>query len=251
MLNINLEDMNKLNEFKNQLENKEIVIEKNINNVHSGNYNTTSTNINNINLKDIKRGDVVWVKLFGSVGSEQSSDEHGRPCVVIQNNIGNAFSPTIIVACITSQLTKAKLPIHVEISSSEKYGLTKNSVVLLEQLRTLDKRLRIVKKAGHLDDLVMKKINKALEISVLEMEEKTPLERLDKFLREVIIRKIDNIHSFEKAWINSKTNNESFKNMCLKERQLCLEDLEDFCIYNNLNYKDYYTQYSESYEEVM
>lgn len=85
---------------------------------------------------DSKRGDIFYADLSPVVGSEQGGI---RPVIVIQNNIGNKYSPTVIIAAITSQINKAKLPTHVEISS-EDYGLNKDSVVLLEQIRTLDKR---------------------------------------------------------------------------------------------------------------
>lgn len=84
----------------------------------------------------VKRGDIFYADLSPVVGSEQGGI---RPVIVIQNNIGNKYSPTVIIAAITSQINKAKLPTHVEISS-EDYGLNKDSVVLLEQIRTLDKR---------------------------------------------------------------------------------------------------------------
>ncbi|WP_173713187.1 type II toxin-antitoxin system PemK/MazF family toxin [Clostridium beijerinckii] len=193
---------------------------------------------------------MVWVDLRTNVGSEQSSDENGRPVVIIQNDIGNAFSPTIITACITSQMSKKRLPIHVEVPSDNN-GLSKNSVVLTEQIMTLDKKKRILRKTGSLNEITMARIDRALSISIFPIREKTPLEKLPRWIRNVIIRKIENIHSFERAWLNSKTNNQSFKSMCLKERELCLLDLEEFCSDNELNYRDYYTQYSESESNAM
>jgi len=95
------------------------------------------------------------------VGSEQGGV---RPVIIIQNDIGNKYSPTIIIAAITSQINKAKLPTHVEISSEE-YGLNKDSVVLLEQIRTLDKK-RLKEKIGHMTDSDMVKVDNALLISV-------------------------------------------------------------------------------------
>ncbi|QXM05314.1 type II toxin-antitoxin system PemK/MazF family toxin [Crassaminicella indica] len=108
----------------------------------------------------VKRGDIFYADLSPVVGSEQGGV---RPVLVVQNNIGNKYSPTIIVAAITSQINKAKMPTHVEISASE-YGLTKDSVVLLEQVRTIDKR-RLREKIGHSDDEMMDKVNEALLIS--------------------------------------------------------------------------------------
>ncbi len=109
----------------------------------------------------VKRGDIFYADLSPVIGSEQGGI---RPVIIIQNDIGNKYSPTVIVGAITSQINKAKLPTHVEISSEE-YGLNKDSVVLLEQIRTLDKK-RLKEKIGHMTKSDMKKVNKALFISL-------------------------------------------------------------------------------------
>ena len=109
----------------------------------------------------VKRGDIFYADLSPVIGSEQGGI---RPVIIIQNDIGNKYSPTVIVAAITSQINKATLPTHVEISSEE-YGLNRDSVVLLEQVRTLDKK-RLKEKIGHMTDADMKKVNKALLISL-------------------------------------------------------------------------------------
>ena len=109
----------------------------------------------------VKRGDIFYADLSPVVGSEQGGI---RPVIILQNDVGNKYSPTVIVGAITSQINKAKLPTHVEISSEE-YGLNKDSVVLLEQIRTLDKR-RLKEKIGHMTDSDMEKADKALLISV-------------------------------------------------------------------------------------
>lgn len=109
----------------------------------------------------VKRGDIFYADLSPVVGSEQGGI---RPVIIIQNDVGNKYSPTVIVAAITSQINKAKLPTHVEISSEE-YGLNKDSVVLLEQIRTLDKK-RLKEKIGHMTESDMKKVDEALSISV-------------------------------------------------------------------------------------
>lgn len=108
----------------------------------------------------IKRGDIFYADLSPVVGSEQGGV---RPILVVQNDVGNKYSPTIIAAAITSQINKAKLPTHIEIGSKD-YGLTKDSVVLLEQIRTIDKR-RLRERIGHLDEERMKSVNEALNIS--------------------------------------------------------------------------------------
>ncbi len=109
----------------------------------------------------IKRGDIFYADLSPVVGSEQGGI---RPVIILQNDVGNRYSPTVIVSAITSQINKAKLPTHVEISSEE-YGLNKDSVVLLEQVRTLDKR-RLKEKIGHMTDEDMLKVDIALKISL-------------------------------------------------------------------------------------
>lgn len=109
----------------------------------------------------MKRGDVYFADLSPVVGSEQGGV---RPVLILQNNIGNRFSPTVIVAAITAQIQKAKLPTHVEIDA-KKYGFERDSVILLEQIRTLDKQ-RLTDKITQLDDEMMKKIDNALEISL-------------------------------------------------------------------------------------
>ena len=108
----------------------------------------------------IKRGDVFFADLSPVVGSEQGGT---RPVLVIQNDIGNRFSPTVIVAAITAQIQKAKLPTHVEIDAA-RHGFERDSVILLEQIRTLDKS-RLTDKITHLDQHVMQKVDEALEVS--------------------------------------------------------------------------------------
>src|SRR5690554_6109366 len=109
----------------------------------------------------VKRGDVYFADLSPVVGSEQGGI---RPVLVIQNDIGNRFSPTVIVAAITAQIQKAKLPTHVEINA-KRYGFDRDSVILLEQIRTIDKQ-RLTDKITHLDDDMMGKVNDSLKISL-------------------------------------------------------------------------------------
>ena len=108
----------------------------------------------------IKRGDIYYADLSPVIGSEQGGV---RPVLVVQNDIGNKYSPTVIAAAITSQINKAKLPTHIEISARD-YGLQKDSVILLEQIRTIDKK-RLREKIGHMDEELMDKVNEALSIS--------------------------------------------------------------------------------------
>ena len=109
----------------------------------------------------IHRGDIYYADLRPVVGSEQGGV---RPVLIIQNDIGNKHSPTVICAAITSQMNKAKLPTHVELDSS-RYALVKDSVVLLEQLRTIDKK-RLRDKVCHLDREILRIVERALLISL-------------------------------------------------------------------------------------
>lgn len=109
----------------------------------------------------VKRGDVFFADLSPVVGSEQGGM---RPVLIIQNDIGNRFSPTVIIAAITAQIQKAKLPTHIEIDAKT-YGFDRDSVILLEQIRTIDKQ-RLTDKITHLDEELMEKVNEALQISL-------------------------------------------------------------------------------------
>lgn len=108
----------------------------------------------------VKRGDIFYADLSPVIGSEQGGT---RPVLVVQNDIGNKFSPTVIIAAITSQINKAKMPTHIEISAND-FGLLKDSVILLEQIRTIDKR-RLKEKIGKLNDELLAKVDEALGIS--------------------------------------------------------------------------------------
>lgn len=108
----------------------------------------------------VKRGDIYYADLSPVVGSEQGGI---RPVLIVQNDIGNKYSPTVIAAAITSQINKAKMPTHIELAAKE-FGLNKDSVILLEQVRTIDKR-RLREKIGHLDEQLMTTVNEALAVS--------------------------------------------------------------------------------------
>lgn len=108
----------------------------------------------------VKRGDIFYADLSPVIGSEQGGV---RPVLIVQNDVGNKYSPTVIAAAVTSQINKAKMPTHIEIKA-EDYGLNKDSVILLEQIRTIDKK-RLREKIGRLDDRLMDSVNKAIAIS--------------------------------------------------------------------------------------
>jgi mRNA interferase MazF len=109
---------------------------------------------------NVKRGDIYYADLSPVVGSEQGGI---RPVLIVQNNVGNKYSPTVIAAAITSQINKAKMPTHIEINAKS-FGLTKDSVILMEQIRTLDKR-RLKEKMGTLDETCMNRVDEALAVS--------------------------------------------------------------------------------------
>ena len=108
---------------------------------------------------NVRRGDIYYADLSPVVGSEQGGV---RPVLIVQNDVGNRYSPTVIAAAITSQTGKARLPTHIEVHTD--IGLAKSSIVLLEQIRTLDKR-RLKDRMGHLDDETMTLVNDALSVS--------------------------------------------------------------------------------------
>ncbi|MBQ8028761.1 MAG: type II toxin-antitoxin system PemK/MazF family toxin [Clostridia bacterium] len=109
---------------------------------------------------NIRRGDIFYADLSPVIGSEQGGV---RPVLIVQNNIGNKFSPTVIAAAITSQNSKTSLPTHIKVNA-DNCGLSKDSIVLLEQVRTLDKR-RLKEKMGNLDEKDMLRIDRALTVS--------------------------------------------------------------------------------------
>lgn len=109
---------------------------------------------------NVRRGDIYYADLSPVVGSEQGGM---RPVLIVQNDTGNKHSPTVIAAAITSQINKARLPTHIELSAKS-YGLTKDSVILLEQIRTIDKR-RLKEHMGKLDDSLMNRVDNAIAVS--------------------------------------------------------------------------------------
>lgn len=193
-----------------------------------------------IDLRNIKRGEVLEVLLDGSKGSEQGGK---RPVVVIQNDIGNTYSPTIIVACITSQLTKAKLPTHVALTK-EKHGMERDSIMLGEQIRTLDKKSRIIQKITTLDEFTMAQISKALCVS-LDLEEQikskqnnSPLDRIDSEERIKIEYLMERLYFYDN--IINDSRNEEVKRHITNERDSIAYKFRRICKSNNLNYDELY-----------
>ena len=109
---------------------------------------------------NVRRGDIYYADLSPVVGSEQGGL---RPVLIVQNDVGNRYSPTVIAAAITSRMSKTRLPTHIDVFAN-KVGLAKDSVILLEQIRTIDKK-RLKEKMGHLDDALMREVDDAISIS--------------------------------------------------------------------------------------
>lgn len=198
---------------------------------------------NVINMKDkviVKRGDIFYANLGSSniVGSEQGND---RPVIVIGNDIGNKFSPVVIVAVITSQMNKAKLPTHIEVGSE--CGLQKDSIILLEQIKTIDKN-RLGKYIGKADVNTMNKVNNAIEISLaigegaifsVTKEERTAMQKaklvkfMDNTLRELL----------------NENEPTTTINKYLAKREDRIKELKNYCILWGLDYSQYYHMETE------
>lgn len=180
---------------------------------------------NEKNKFEYKRGQIFFSELEGTKFSEQGGV---RPVVIIQNDIGNRYSPTIIVAPITSQLTKAKLPTHVEVDNGV---LDRNSIILTEQLRTIDKR-RLRKYIGVASQETMDKVNKALLIS-LELDQdrdrKHQLDLINKQLEE-----IKGLDIFICRWISKGGALNSIKEDVM-ELNIRIKELSEKCNKLNIN----------------
>lgn len=183
-------------------------------------------------MQNIKRGDIFWADLGNTGGCEQGGV---RPVVILQNNIGNRYSPTVIVAAITSQADKAKLPTHVEISSQE-YGLSKDSLILLEQIRTLDKK-RLGDYVSTLSIEDMEKVDRALGVSI-EINTKDPI-ALEK------VYEIKGIKKFIQIWLE-KSNDLKAIEEDLLSLKLLTRELEEYCLMKKINL-NYYINLEEIY----
>ena len=194
--------------------------------------------INNIPKKiQVWRGEIFYADINGNIGSEQGGI---RPVLVVQNDIGNTYSPTTIVVMLTSELGKAKLPTHIELSSAL-HGLASDSVALFEQIRTIDKK-RLREKICKLDELTMEKVDKALLVAIMAHKSRQPIDRLPNTMQQIINRKLDNIYHYE-GLLNSKDfKTPNFEQMCRMEYDLCLEDLKVYCKRKDLRYEDYYKE---------
>ncbi len=195
---------------------------------------------------NIERGEIWWVNLGNTniMGSEQRDI---RPCIAIHNKVAGQYSPVIIVAIITSQLTKRKLPTHVHIG--EESGLKKPSMVLLEQIRTIDKE-RLISKVGTAEKSIMNKIDKAIEISISVGKGK---ENFMSKEEKKIITMCEDIRNIEiTLWNMYKykiKDSDSFNKM-ICDREYKLNELQAYCEYYKLDYNDYYETY-KSEDEII
>jgi mRNA-degrading endonuclease toxin of MazEF toxin-antitoxin module len=206
------------------------------------NYNTDSKKTPNNSyengkaIRKVKRQEIWYVDLGKRNGSIQSNV---RPFLITSNPVNNKYSTTVNGFPITSKInSKADIPVHVKISNC---GLKEESLVLTEQITTIDIRYDLLGYVGTVDDIVMKQVDRARNIQLGDLVEKTPLERLSKEIQDEIHETLQFIYSYEKVLGRSKSNN---LNHLLSERSMLLDHLERICKDNGINYKDYYVEYT-------
>ena len=250
---MDMKELNKLQMIKDSMINSEVsgiriedakVSEvKNINGDRvdiKENNTSNKTNYNDTYNKpmEIKRGDNLLIQLeYQGVGSEQSGT---RNAICIQNDVANLYSPTIIVAFVTSRLNKAKLPVHVEIKAPD-FGFSKDSVVLVEQIRTIDKK-RIIKKVGHIDEQTMSKIDNAIDISVKTLKPKSLLEKLPELMRQYVTTTLKQIKKYE-ITIETMKNEGMTKDevsFMVNKKMTILNKFIKYCTEHQIDYKAFY-----------
>jgi mRNA interferase MazF len=197
---------------------------------------------NRINMKDIKRGQIYWVD-YGKNndsyrGSEQAGGENGmRTCLVISNDIGNNHAPVVVIVPLTSQ-QKASLPTHISIIANKENGLSKDSIVLCEQPKTIDKNYRVKAYVGKLSEYEMSKVDTAIEISLHVGEAKD-----DRFTRQAK-RIASEIKDIDTSMINSiikygRTDSDFFNDK-FQERQMKIAELKSYCKKYELEMEKFY-----------
>ena len=194
------------------------------------------TNVKNI---EIKRGDIFYAKLNG-IGSVQCNV---RPVMILSNNLNNKYAPTLQVCPLTSK-NKNNLPIHFDL---EGFGLNKKSTFLAEQLTIIDKTQLVSDKIGTVDEITLKRAEKAISIqlSMIHIEgvkDGLLSTRMDKQLKKEIINLLKSIRSIEE--LISSTENDMFIKIALQEREEKLIKLKSICDNNGFNYNDFYERYS-------
>lgn len=187
--------------------------------------------------RQCKRACIHWVDFGETKGSEQGGI---RPAIIIQNDIGNKYSPTVIVCPISSEIKKKELPTHVYLENWRTYGLTKPSQVITEQIRTRDKA-QLGDYIGCVDVDTMNKIDKAIEISVQVGSAKNIIEPREIRSVKVKAETIKTLDSFlVEAFFTSGERNMKAIEELVQEREDRLKDLERFASSYNINYKEYY-----------
>lgn len=186
--------------------------------------------------KQVKRGDIYWVDFGITKGSEQGGI---RPSVVIQNDIGNKFSPTVIVCPISSEIKKKELPTHVLISDYHKYGLKQLSQVMTEQMKVRDKT-QLGDYIGTMDAQVMSRIDKAIEISVNVGSAKNIVESREVKVIKEMIEEVKDLDKFIKMWLRKNNDINNIQGY-IKDREIVIKDLERYARINNIDYREYYS----------
>ena len=183
--------------------------------------------------RNILRGQIYWCD-FGSE-KIQGVQSGIRPAIILSNNVGNKFSPTIIVSAITSRIEKSnKVPTHLRINNC---GLKTESVVLLEQVYTINKN-KLGNYIGCIDEVNLKRIDKIIGVSMGEVR---PIDKLKNDLREEIERQLKDIYAYEDVIRTTKNN--IIVNELLKERESLLIELDKYCSNNGYEYKMFYEDY--------
>ena len=183
--------------------------------------------------RNILRGQIYWCD-FGSE-KIQGVQSGIRPAIILSNNVGNKFSPTIIVSAITSRIEKSnKVPTHLKINNC---GLRTESVVLLEQVYTINKN-KLGNYIGCIDEVNLKRINKIIDISMKEVKN---IDKIANNLREEIERQLKDIYAYEDVIRTTKNN--TIVNELLKERENLLIKLDEYCSDNGYEYKMFYEDY--------
>ena len=197
----------------------------------------------NVKSIEIKRGDIFYAKLNG-IGSVQCNV---RPVMVLSNNLNNKYAPTLQVCPLTSKL-KNNLPIHFNL---EGFGLNKKSTFLGEQLTIIDKTQLVSDKIGTVDEITLKRAEKAISIQlsmnhIEGVKDSLLYMRMDKQLKKEMIKLLKSIRNLEEL-ISNKDTSELFVKIALREREEELNKLEFICKSNGLNYNDFYDRYDEKY----
>lgn len=195
--------------------------------------------------KHIKRGDIHWVDFGETNGSEQGGI---RPAIIIQNNVGNKYSPTVIVCPISSEIKKKELPTHVCLDKWRIYGLTKPSQVITEQIRTRDKS-QLGDYIGFVDSDTMDKIDRAIEISVQVGSAKESVYSRELKVIKDKVEEIEDLDKFIKMWFTKNDDTDRIKGYLL-DRELAIKDLELYADKYNLNYREFYNPMMKNNERV-